>query len=299
MRVSSYAKPKVSVGIPTFNRGADLIKTVESVLRQDYPNLEIIISDNASTDNTNTLCRKLALNDRRITYIRQSHNQGPTVNFREVLARCSGDYFMWLGDDDWIDRSYVRLCLNALLEHGDYSLVCGLSKYHQDGHEAFAGETIDLKQTSPFLRMIKYYATVGRNGAFYGLMRRREISRIALRNIMGGDWLFIAAIAFMGKIKTLREVSIHRHLGGATVSYSKMAHRLSLSKFEGRLPHVAIAAFVFKSILYWEQVFDKLTKLERLFWASSISAFVLVWKGMLPWLVKRIRKLLKFAVSTR
>jgi glycosyltransferase involved in cell wall biosynthesis len=299
MTVPSHAKPKVSVGIPTFNRGADLMKTVETVLRQDYPNLEIIISDNASTDNTNTLCRKMALDDTRITYIRQSHNQGPTANFREVLARSSGDYFMWLGDDDWIDRSYVSLCLNALLEHEDYSLVCGLSKYHQDCHEAFAGETIDLEQTSPFLRMIKYFAMVGRNGTFYGLMRRRQISRITLRNIMGGDWLFIAAIAFMGKIKTLREVSIHRHLGGATVSYFKMADRLSLSKFEGRLPHLAIAAFAFKSILYREQVFDELTKIERLFWASSISAFVLVWKAMLPWVVKRIRKLLEFAVLTR
>jgi hypothetical protein len=144
------------------------------------------------------------------------------------------------------------------------------------------------------LRMIKYYATVGRNGTFYGLMRRGQISQIALRNDMGGDWLFIAAVAFLGKIRTLREVSIHRHLGGATVSFSKMAQGLSLTQFEGRFPHLAIAAFAFKNILYRDQIFDKLTKTERLLWASLISVFILVWRVILPWFVKRIREILRF-----
>jgi glycosyltransferase involved in cell wall biosynthesis len=295
MTIPAHSKPKVSIGIPTFNRGIGLMKTVESVLRQDYPNLEVIISDNASTDNTNTLCHEISLNDSRIKYIRQSSNQGPTANFREVLARSSGDYFMWLGDDDRIDRSYVTLCLNELLEHEDYSLVCGLSRYHQDGHEAFAGEMINLKNNSPILRMIKYYATVGRNGTFYGFMRRKQISQIALRNIMGGDWLFIAAVAFMGRIRTLREVSIHRNLAGATVSYRKMAQGLSLTRFEGRFPRLAIAAFAFKNILYEEQVFDELTKPERLLWASLIAAFILVWRAILPWFVKGIRRILRFS----
>jgi glycosyltransferase involved in cell wall biosynthesis len=293
MTVPAHSKPKVSVGIPTFNRGLHLIKAVESVLRQEYTNLEVIISDNASTDNTKTLCNEMAINDSRIRYIRQSHNQGPTANFREVLSHCSGDFFMWLGDDDWIDKSYISLCLNELLEHEDYSLVCGLSRYHQDDHEAFAGETINLRENCPLLRMIKYYATVRWNGTFYGLMRRRQIAQIALRNIMGGDWLFIAAVAFMGKIRTLREVSIHRQLGGATVSYSKMAQGLSLSNFEGRFPHLAIAIFAFKSILYRDQVFNRLRRFERLLWAFFISALILVWRAILPWLVKRVRKILR------
>ena len=294
MTVPALSKPKVSVGIPTFNRGVNLIRTVESVLRQDYPYIEVIISDNASTDNTNTLCREISLNDSRIKYIRQLRNQGPTANFREVLARSSGDYFMWLGDDDWIDRSYVRLCLNELLEHEDYSLVCGLSRYHQDGHDDFAGEMMNLKGNSPILRVIRYYITIRRNGTFYGLMRRGQVSQLALRNLMGGDWLFIAAVAFMGKIKTLREVSIHRHLGGATLSYRKMARVLSLTKFEGRFPHLAIAAFAFKDILYREKVFDKLKKPERLLWASLVAAFILVWWAILPWFVKSVRRILRF-----
>jgi hypothetical protein len=131
------------------------------------------------------------------------------------------------------------------------------------------------------------------------LMRRGQISQIALKNIMGGDWLFIAAVAFMGKIKTLREVSIHRHLGGATISYHKMAQGLSLTKFEGRFPHLAIAAFAFKDILYREKVFDKLTKPERLLWACLISTLILVWRAILPWFVKRIRRISRFRFLPR
>jgi glycosyltransferase involved in cell wall biosynthesis len=293
MTIPALSKPKVSVGIPTFNRGVNLLKTVESVLSQDYPSLEVIISDNASTDNTNALCREMSLNDSRIKYIRQSTNRGPTANFREVLARSSGDYFMWLGDDDWIDRSYVRRCLNELLGHEDYSLVCGLSTYHQDGCEPSTGEIMNLKERSPLLRMMKYYATVGRNGAFYGLMRRGQISQIALRNVMGGDWLFIGAVAFLGRIRTLRDVSIHRRLGGASLSYSKTARGLSLTRFEADFPHLAIAALTFKNILYGERVFDELTKVERILCASFISAIILVWRAILPWLVKRVRKVLR------
>ena len=294
MTIPTFPQPKVSVGIPTFNRGISLIRTVESVLRQDYPHIEVIISDNASTDNTNTLCREISIMDSRIKYVRMLRNQGPTANFREVLALSSGDYFMWLGDDDWIDTSYVRLCLNELLENKDYSLVCGLTMYLQDGDDGFPGEIINLKGNSSILRVIKYYATVGRNGTYYGLMRRGQISQIALRNIMGGDWLFIAAVAFLGKIKTLPEVSIHRHLGGATHSYRKMARGLSLTKFEGRFPHLAIAAFAFKDILYGEKVFDNLKKPERLLWACLIAAFIVVWRAILPWFVKGVRRILRF-----
>jgi glycosyltransferase involved in cell wall biosynthesis len=218
MTIHALSKPTVSIGIPTFNRGPNLLKTVESVLRQDYPHIEVIISDNASTDNTSTLCRYISLSDDRVKYIRQFCNRGPTANFREVLEQSSGDYFMWLGDDDWIDESYVRFCLNTLLEYNDYSLVCGRSMYHQNGLDGFGGEMMNLKENSPFLRMIKYYATVGRNGTFYGLMRRSEISQITLKNLMGADWLFIASVAFKGKIKTLHEVSIHRHLGDLQLS---------------------------------------------------------------------------------
>ena len=101
-----HLTPKVSIGIPTFNRADLLRRSIESALGQDYPNIEVLVSDNASTDETPAICQGLG---DRIKYFRQSINLGPLTNFSKVLEMASGEFFMWLGDDDWIDASYVRL----------------------------------------------------------------------------------------------------------------------------------------------------------------------------------------------
>src|SRR5438552_18501845 len=84
-------KPLISIGLPTYNRSATLAKAIESVLSQDYRNIELLISDNASTDDTEAICLKVARQDKRVKYLRQQTNQGPVANFREVLRRSGGD----------------------------------------------------------------------------------------------------------------------------------------------------------------------------------------------------------------
>jgi glycosyltransferase involved in cell wall biosynthesis len=86
--------PLVSVGLPTFNRALSLGCAIQSVLSQDYPNLELIISDNASTDSTQLICVDFSKRDGRVRYIRQPTNQGAGANFRTVLTEASGQYFM-------------------------------------------------------------------------------------------------------------------------------------------------------------------------------------------------------------
>lgn len=75
--------PKISVTIPTYNRKKMLKRAIDSVLAQDYKNIEVIVSDNASTDGTDTLMQEYA-NDSRIIYIRNSENIGPVKNGRQA-----------------------------------------------------------------------------------------------------------------------------------------------------------------------------------------------------------------------
>ena len=77
--------PKVSIGIPTYNRLGSLKRTLNSISNQTYQNLEIIISDNASTDGTQKICQKFCEADKRIKYILQPYNRGANANFMEVL----------------------------------------------------------------------------------------------------------------------------------------------------------------------------------------------------------------------
>ena len=80
----------VSVGIPVFN-GAKTIKNVlYSILNQTYDNIEIIISDNASTDNTEEVCKKIALKDKRISFYKQTENIDIYQNYKFVLHKSAG-----------------------------------------------------------------------------------------------------------------------------------------------------------------------------------------------------------------
>jgi glycosyltransferase involved in cell wall biosynthesis len=99
------ALPLVSVGIPTRNRSHSLRCAVASVLCQTYAPVELIISDNASTDSTMQYCRDVCAVNSSILYLRSDANHGAAHNFNTVLLSSHGDYFMWLGDDDWLDAA--------------------------------------------------------------------------------------------------------------------------------------------------------------------------------------------------
>ncbi|HAK80314.1 MAG TPA: glycosyl transferase, partial [Runella sp.] len=89
---------KVSVIVPTFNRATYLKVAIESILKQKYKNLEIIITDNASTDNTIEIVE--AFNDERIIYYRNPENIGIARNHNKALELCTGEYIQLFSDDD-------------------------------------------------------------------------------------------------------------------------------------------------------------------------------------------------------
>jgi glycosyltransferase involved in cell wall biosynthesis len=112
--------PIVTIGIPTYNRAnSTLSLTINSACNQDYPNLEIIVSDNCSFDNTKAIVS--SFNDERIKYIRQKKNIGANNNYNACLNAAKGDYFLLLHDDDLIDDDFVSTCLRA----AQYSTVYG------------------------------------------------------------------------------------------------------------------------------------------------------------------------------
>ena len=93
-------QPLVSIGVPVFNGEKGLAVALDSLIGQDYHNLEIIISDNASTDATSKICEEYVGKDSRIKYSRLEENIGAALNFNRVFERSSGKYFMWAAHDD-------------------------------------------------------------------------------------------------------------------------------------------------------------------------------------------------------
>jgi glycosyltransferase involved in cell wall biosynthesis len=108
--------PLVSICIPVFNGEKYIRKALDSLIGQDYLNIEIIISDNASTDKTNGICNEYAAKDKRIKIYRQRYNVGVTKNFEKVVGFAQGKYFMWAGVDDYWFPEFVSVLVNEL-EH--------------------------------------------------------------------------------------------------------------------------------------------------------------------------------------
>jgi glycosyltransferase involved in cell wall biosynthesis len=207
--------PLVTIGIPTYNRPEGLSKALTSAVTQTYGNVEIIVSDNATPNGLQPL--EAGYPNGHILHIhRQPENVGAEANFRYVLEQATGEYFMWLADDDWIEPNYVAECVAYLQQWRGFALVAGASTL---------GDSTTIEHARAGGRLLEYYAGVGENSAFYGIARRSLWLGLTEHTGLGADWHMMAEIAFNGMIQTLKTTAIHRAPDGASSSLPANAHR--------------------------------------------------------------------------
>jgi hypothetical protein len=275
------AEPFVSVGIPTYNRAAKLARAAKSVLAQTHHNLELVISDNASDDDTEAWCRRLCEEDLRVRYLRSPVNRGPTANFNILFEEMHGDYAMALSDDDWLDDDYIAGCLAELRRRSELVLVCGIAHYIDGDLAVKEGVEMQLDEDSPARRVLTYLRNVDENGVFYGLMPRSVLRRAApLRNVVGNDWLLAAAIIAQGKVATIHSTAINRELGGTSADFSKLTRTLGLPAWQARIPHLVIAWQVLAGILWRSPAFAALPLPERVRLGFLSAWSVISWSSL-------------------
>ena len=115
------SNPKISIGMPIYNGASYIDQAINSVLNQTFKDFELIISDNASTDNTENICKKYLSLDNRIHYLRQKKNIGGINNFKFVLDSSVGKYFMWLAADDALgNANFLKLLNDKISEKYDF-----------------------------------------------------------------------------------------------------------------------------------------------------------------------------------
>lgn len=117
--------PLISVGVPVRNGGPMLEQALRSVVEQSYPNLEVLISDNGSTDETPAVCQRFAVRDQRIRYFRQEKVFSSLENFEFVLRKSRGEYFMWVAHDDLRSDDFIEKLHNALRDNPHAVLAFG------------------------------------------------------------------------------------------------------------------------------------------------------------------------------
>jgi glycosyltransferase involved in cell wall biosynthesis len=219
----NYIKGIVSVGIPTYNRPQNLKKALEIITGQTYKNLEIIISDNASTDpEVKQVVDFYSKSDSRIKYFKQEVNCGVLANADYVLKKATGEYFMWFSDDDWRSPEFVELLVDELECNEEFNMAfCDYREVYEDGSSANGYPATHLRLFQPYqsqnrlVRILNYYwqnPVLGKCNIFYSLFRKSELDKLDLKELTEGyrhlnmDNLIVFSMLQLGPVKIISEV---------------------------------------------------------------------------------------------
>ncbi|WP_051145005.1 glycosyltransferase family 2 protein [Thiomicrorhabdus sp. Kp2] len=140
---------KVTVVIPTYNRSGYLMEAVDSVLSQDYDHIELIVIDNASSDNTEEMLSCHQLRD-SFKYVKNEANLGMVGSWYKALFEfVSGEFFLILSDDDYlINKSFISQCVHKIHDTGaKYCISKGLVKYESEN--TFHEVGLDYRENIP------------------------------------------------------------------------------------------------------------------------------------------------------
>lgn len=160
----------VSIGMPVYNGEPYLAAALDSLLCQTYTDFELIISDNASTDRTEAICKQYAAQDARIRYYRNSTNIGATRNYNLLVEMARGQYFKWAAHDDICAPTYLEKCVE-ILDSMPSVVVCYPKSLLIDEirEETISDQDdLDLRSTSPSERFKTLFE------AFYFKQRQRQ-----------------------------------------------------------------------------------------------------------------------------
>ncbi len=136
---------KVSVIIPIFNCGKYLENSIPQILGQSHTDLELILVNDGSTDNSLALCEKFAAADDRVQVISKEKSEGAGPARNSGIDAASGEYLMFIDADDQIEPNMVERLLNAIVSEQCQVAICGYETY-VEGMENADRENIFLPQ---------------------------------------------------------------------------------------------------------------------------------------------------------
>ena len=196
------AVPQVSIGMPVYNGEPFIREALDSLLAQTFTDFELIISDNASTDGTEAICRGYAAKDKRIRYVRQAENRGALANFQFVLDEAVGVYFMWAAADDRRTADFLEINVSILQSNPALSACTSPNCY--SGEENDKSKYVDFSLVGHYSkRCLAFLSTAWTShGIFYSLMRTKFIKSYQFPGLMytAHDWMINIYLLSRGEI---------------------------------------------------------------------------------------------------
>lgn len=190
----------VTIGVPVYNEEAYLEESLENLLKQTYPHLEILLADNGSTDGTAEICKRFAERDARVKHIRHPRNIGQNANFNSLPRNASGTYFCWASAHDLLEPTFVEDCVKALEATPEAVLACPRTVYlTTDGKKT--GEKhrdFDIRTMSAARRFKETMWRVDCNYV-YGMYRLSPMLESHLfQTVPAADRVFLSEMAVKG-----------------------------------------------------------------------------------------------------
>ncbi len=248
--MNTLKHPIVSIGLPVYNSEDFLKYALDSLLSQTFRDFELIISDNASTDNTPKICQEYVLRDKRIRYIRQNNNMGALWNFNFVLKESNKEYFIWVSSDDKLHPEFLQKNIDILEKNKN--VVCSIGdviysdvinyefKSNNNTKKTFRQRYV--KSTyGTYESKVRTYLKFFQASMIYGLYRRDKLQKsITINKIfLAFDLSIILNVLKYGDFHVIDENLLHR--------YNKGSHSIigTMRKYDISLINIIFLEFPF------------------------------------------------------
>lgn len=219
--------PLVTVALPIYNGMPHLQRALTLIREQSYADLDIVLCDDASVDETPDVCAAAAREDKRIRFFRHSKNLGMNANFNFAMSQSRGEFFMWAGQDDEKQPTFVEETLNALLRNENASLACTatvlVTSHDERVHTPYASA---ISSPSIVERLAAFVAET-QTVAIYGLFRSAVMRRIGpIRDWLDTDRHYLFNAAIHGPFEVVHKPLFRYTLIHSAEDYIRMGMRL-------------------------------------------------------------------------
>jgi glycosyltransferase involved in cell wall biosynthesis len=208
--------------MPVFNGARYLRSAVDSILTQSFGDYELVICDNASTDETRTICEEYAVDDGRVHYYRNFKNLGAAPNYNRAFTLSRGEYFKWADYDDVLAPSFLQRCVDVLDEDADVS-VCFTKARLIDDAGAFVGDCAASPDTCSLKPEVRFGSLIlARDHRLIhasGLLRSADVRKTVLHGSYPcSDEVLMVHLALLGRYHEIDErlLYVRVHSGQST-----------------------------------------------------------------------------------
>jgi glycosyltransferase involved in cell wall biosynthesis len=254
-------KPLISIGIPVKNgfknkteKDIDLEKALYSILNQSYNNMEIIISNNCSTDKTKVFLEDISKTDKRIKVFDQRKEISGGENFQFVLDQSKGKYFRWNAADDFMSPNYIEENFNFLEKNPDYVASSSKFFFENDKKNYYSHNLNEsLYDRIKHFFNIRYLS----HNIFYSLIRNNTLKKTTKmsKDYLANDWMVTLDLLLDGKFKTLEKSYIILGVKGFSRSKSFLDYaNYNSKKIYALLPMYELTKDFFKKTIFRKEL---------------------------------------------